>query len=140
MTFSDRDWLQALEALGVRATTAPKWNTAFADEVQPEKFSAGMEDLRPWLAQVLHEYSMLERTEECLSYNPGAPVRRVALALPDAGLRGALHALAAEARQLRLRRAHGQRGAETTAGPTAAGRCSPAAPPTRAWATASGRT
>jgi putative chitinase len=70
MTFSDRDWLQALEALGVRATTAPKWNTAFADEVQPEKFSAGMADLRAWLAQILHEHSMLERTEESLSYNP----------------------------------------------------------------------
>jgi putative chitinase len=67
---TDADWLRVLEQLGVRPTTALKWNTAFADEVQPEKFSAGMDDILEWLPQVLHEYSMLERTEENLSYTP----------------------------------------------------------------------
>lgn len=70
MTFTDADWLRALSQLGVKPTTAAEWAAPFADEIQPEKFSAGMDDLTAFLPQVLHEYGMLEKTEESLSYNP----------------------------------------------------------------------
>lgn len=65
---SGDDWLRILTAMGVRPVTAPKWTTAFADEVQTSKFSAGEADLVDWLPQILHEFSMLERTEENLLY------------------------------------------------------------------------
>lgn len=68
MTFSDRDWLRILSELGVRATTAAEWAGPFADEVQPEKFSASMDDLRDFLPQIQHERGMLERVEENLEY------------------------------------------------------------------------
>lgn len=68
--FTDRDWLEILSGLGVRPATAARWQHPFEDEVQPEKFSEGIRDLLDWLPQILHESSMLERTEECLSYNP----------------------------------------------------------------------
>ena len=48
-------WLQALTKVGVRAATAATWSTPFADEVQPERFSAGMDDILAWLPEILHE-------------------------------------------------------------------------------------
>lgn len=70
MTFSDNDWLRLLTGLGVRNTTAAEWAAPFADEIQPELFSAGMEDVKVFVPQLLHEYAMLEKTEESLSYTP----------------------------------------------------------------------
>jgi putative chitinase len=64
------DWLRILLAMGVKPATAQAWCAPFADEVQPDKFSAGESDLVAWLPQILHECSLLERLEECLSYNP----------------------------------------------------------------------
>lgn len=69
MTFSDRDWLRILSQLGVQPTTAAEWAGPFADEVQPERFSAGMADLQDFLPQILHEYGMLEKREEDLYYS-----------------------------------------------------------------------
>jgi putative chitinase len=69
-TFSDNDWLRLLSGLGVRPTTAAEWAAPFADEIQPEGFSDGMDDLRAFVPQVLHEFAMLEKLEECLSYTP----------------------------------------------------------------------
>lgn len=66
---TDRDWLRILGRMGVRATTAAAWASAFEDEVQPEKFSAGMDDLKAWLPQILHECELLESLEENLSYS-----------------------------------------------------------------------
>lgn len=68
--YSDADWLRILDAMGVRAFTAAKWASPFADEVQPEKFSAGEADLIEWLPEILHESAMLESVEERLTYNP----------------------------------------------------------------------
>lgn len=70
MTFSEADWLRILSELGVKPTTAAEWAQPFADEVQPEHFSAGMDDLQAFVPQILHEHAMLERSEECLSYTP----------------------------------------------------------------------
>jgi putative chitinase len=69
-TFSDTDWLRILSGLGVRPTTAAEWAAPFADEIQPELFSAGMEDLQAFVPQLLHEYALMEKTEESLSYTP----------------------------------------------------------------------
>lgn len=67
---TDSDWLEILAGLGVRPFTAAKWQHPFADEVQPENFSAGEADLIDWLPQILHESAMLECMEERLVYNP----------------------------------------------------------------------
>lgn len=66
---TEQDWLRILATMGVRATTAAAWASAFEDEVQPEKFSAGVDDLKAWLPQILWECSLLERLEENLSYS-----------------------------------------------------------------------
>ena len=69
MTISEADWLRILSDMGVRSKTAAQWAGPFADECQPDKFSAGMADLLDFLPQVLHETWMLERMEENLAYN-----------------------------------------------------------------------
>jgi putative chitinase len=66
---SETDWDRILCAMGVRAETAVRWASAFEDEVQPERFSAGMDDVRAWLPQILHESSMLESLQENLNYS-----------------------------------------------------------------------
>lgn len=63
------DWYRHLVAMGVRPVTAAKWQVAFEGEVQLERFSAGIEDLRAWLPQILHEFAMLEHLEENLDYS-----------------------------------------------------------------------
>lgn len=68
MSISSADWRAVLQGMGVRSLTALNWADAFAAEVQPERFSAGMDDLIDWLPQILHECAMLERLEENLSY------------------------------------------------------------------------
>jgi putative chitinase len=68
VSLTERDWDSALSQLGVRPLTAAKWAAPFADEVQPEKFSHGMDDMLCWLPQILHECMMLERLEESLTY------------------------------------------------------------------------
>lgn len=63
------EWEVLLRRMGVKPLTALDWRDAFAAEVQPAKFSAGMADLVAFIPQVLHECVMLERLEECLSYS-----------------------------------------------------------------------
>jgi putative chitinase len=63
------EWEETLRALGVKPLVALDWRDAFAREVQPGKFSAGMADLVDFLPQILHETEMLARTEERLSYS-----------------------------------------------------------------------
>jgi putative chitinase len=67
---TDTDWLRILSGMGVRAFTAAKWMSAFADEVQLDKFSAGEADLVEWLPEILYESALLECVEERLTYNP----------------------------------------------------------------------
>ena len=67
---TDADWLRILSGMGVRPLTSTKWASPFADEVQPENFSAGMDDIMDWLPQILWESAMLECMEERLTYNP----------------------------------------------------------------------
>jgi putative chitinase len=66
---TERDWDRILCAMGVQATTAVAWASAFEDEVQPERFSAGMDDIKSWLPQILWECSMLECLQENLNYS-----------------------------------------------------------------------
>lgn len=68
-TYSQEDWYRLLCEMGVRPMTSAKYAGAFADEIQPGRFSAGMADLRAFLPQFLHETQMLERMDENLTYN-----------------------------------------------------------------------
>ena len=76
-TYDADEWMRKLSELGVRPLTATKWSLAFADEVQPSRFSRGLEDLRMWLPQILHECSMLERLQENLNYSSTARIRAI---------------------------------------------------------------
>jgi putative chitinase len=67
---TDNDWNRVLTRMGVRPSTATAWASAFADEVQPEKFSSGMDDILSWLPQILWECDLLECLQERLTYNP----------------------------------------------------------------------
>jgi putative chitinase len=69
-SYDANDWLRLLMELGVGGITAGQWAEAFADEVQPSRFSRGMEDMTAWLAQVLHETGMLRHVLENLDYSP----------------------------------------------------------------------
>ncbi|MGE4243707.1 hypothetical protein [Ramlibacter sp.] len=69
MSISATEWEGILRKLGCKPMTALDWRDAFADEVQPEKFSAGEADLVDWLPQILHECTMLTLLEERLSYS-----------------------------------------------------------------------
>jgi putative chitinase len=71
------DWRRILMELGVAEATADDWTGAFAGEVQPEKFSRGMDDLLAFLPQVLHETGLLERTQENLTYTSAERIRAV---------------------------------------------------------------
>ncbi|KQT10954.1 hypothetical protein ASG30_09145 [Ramlibacter sp. Leaf400] len=57
-----------LGKLGVAPVTASEWSAAFACEVQPERFSAGLADVRPFVATFLHETGMLKTLAENMSY------------------------------------------------------------------------
>lgn len=63
------EWERILIACGVKNATAKDWSTAFADEVTPEKFNLGEEELDDFLGQVLHESNMLEAMSEDLHYS-----------------------------------------------------------------------
>ena len=66
---TELQWDRALCKMGVRPETAVRWASAFEDEVQPERFSAGMDDIKSWLPQVLWECSLLEQLQENLNYS-----------------------------------------------------------------------
>lgn len=63
------EWNSILVTCNVKPITAAIWSEIFAACVGPDTFSAGDEDLRNFLAQVLHESAMLERLEENLNYS-----------------------------------------------------------------------
>lgn len=62
------EWNHILVQCQVKPTTAAIWSEIFAAVIGEQSFSAGDEDLRNFLGQVLHESAMLERLEEDLSY------------------------------------------------------------------------
>lgn len=63
------EWNHILVQCGVKPVTAAIWSEVFAACVGPDTFSAGDEDLRNFLGQVLHESAGLERLEENLNYS-----------------------------------------------------------------------
>lgn len=67
--FDANDWLRILMELGVAAADAAAWAQAFTDEVQPDRFSAGLFDVRAFVPQFLHETAMLKRMQENLCYS-----------------------------------------------------------------------
>lgn len=71
------DWAATLAHAGVRAATAAKWAPLFTQHVQPDQFSAGLEDLQDFTGQILHESMRLERLEESLWYSTAARLCQV---------------------------------------------------------------
>lgn len=63
------EWNAILLQLGVKPGTAAIWSEIFAVCITPATFSRGDDDLRPFVAQVLHESAMLERLTENLNYS-----------------------------------------------------------------------
>lgn len=63
------EWNHILVQCGCKPVTAAIWSEVFAAVVGPDTFSAGDDDLRNFLAQVLHESAMLEHLEENLNYS-----------------------------------------------------------------------
>lgn len=61
-------WANTLARLGVRADTADDWADVFARVMAEQPFSSD-DDAPNFMAQVLHESSMLERLEESLNYS-----------------------------------------------------------------------
>lgn len=68
-------WNEILLRCGVKPTTAAIWSEIFAAGIDDKTFSAGDEDLRNFLAQVLHESAHLEATVENLNYSAEALAR-----------------------------------------------------------------
>lgn len=76
-TYGPDDWFRQLGEIGVAPLTAARFSEAFASEIQPGRFSAGMDDLRAFLPQFLHETQMLKRLEECLAYTSPERIAQV---------------------------------------------------------------
>lgn len=64
-----KQWATWLPQLGVKMLTAAQWAPAFAQEAQPEQFTAGAAELDDFVAQILQETQYLERVEENLNYS-----------------------------------------------------------------------
>lgn len=63
-------WLQVLTTAGVRAVTAVQWAPIFEAQVQPDKFSRGVDEMDDFVGQILWETTLLERLVENLNYSP----------------------------------------------------------------------
>lgn len=61
-------WIEILIKCGVRKQTASKWAVTFENCITQDSFSR-VDELDDFLAQILHESAMLERTEENLNYS-----------------------------------------------------------------------
>lgn len=71
------NWESILIKCGVKAATARQWADAFASLVKPSNFSLGFDEIDDFLAQILHESGMLERTVENLNYTTAERIKAV---------------------------------------------------------------
>jgi putative chitinase len=71
------EWNEILIQCQVKPTTAAIWSEVLAAVIDEKSFSGGEADLRNFLAQTLHETSLLERLEENLNYS-AARIREIA--------------------------------------------------------------
>lgn len=63
------EWARVLESMGVRPAVFALWAPVFANIVRPSTFSAGDDDLRDFLAQIIHESAGLTKLAENLNYS-----------------------------------------------------------------------
>lgn len=69
------NWQEILTSCGVAPNRVRQWAGIFAQEVRPDRFSRGAEEIDDWLGQVLHESGMLGFVEESLTYTTPERIR-----------------------------------------------------------------
>lgn len=69
MIRSTSEWERILRESGVRLVVAEQWAIVFAATIHNETFSKGDEDLKDFLATILHESQMLEKLKENGNYS-----------------------------------------------------------------------
>ena len=77
MSMDQIRWLSVLRACGVAPDVAARWAPVFVAECQPERFSAGAEELPEFMGQILHESERLQHTVESLNYSTAERIRAV---------------------------------------------------------------
>lgn len=63
------DWAHILESMGVKPLVFGRWAPVFAATIKPGTFSAGNDDLKAFLPQIIHESAGLTRLDENLNYS-----------------------------------------------------------------------
>ncbi len=71
------NWESTLIKCGVKESTARQWAESFTSLVKPSNFSLGFDEIDDFLAQILHESGMLERTVENLNYTTPERIKAV---------------------------------------------------------------
>lgn len=71
------NWTNILSKCGVKPSTAAAWHSAFESLITPSSFSAWPHEVDDFIAQILHESGMLERSVENLTYTSAARICQV---------------------------------------------------------------
>lgn len=66
---SELDWNDYLVKLGVKPGVARHWSPIFENVIGENTFSAGTDDIAPFIAQIVHESGHMEHMEENLNYS-----------------------------------------------------------------------
>lgn len=62
-------WIDTLTHVGVLPSVAHTWGDAFAENVTPDSFSSGEQEIAPFTGQALYETAMLTQLSEQLGYS-----------------------------------------------------------------------
>ena len=77
MSRTAEQWYTTLLKCGVAHKECELWAPVFADEIQDNTFTLGDSELDDFLAQILHESSMLTRLTENLNYSSAERIQAV---------------------------------------------------------------
>lgn len=71
------NWKKILIDCGVSLSLAESWAGAFTEQITTKAFSQGLSEVDDFLAQVLHESGMLQKTVENLTYSTPERIQAV---------------------------------------------------------------